>query len=118
MSVLRSSDYPTYIDESRSFIARSSLFPSSRDYTRYVYLIAYRIGNCIMSNSPLIAFNDMAKHNSIWRASNITSKGRISFVTIQHFLTLGLERILNIASRDSYTDRKRVLTVERKPSWK
>ncbi|OTA69566.1 hypothetical protein K449DRAFT_418954 [Hypoxylon sp. EC38] len=60
-------------------------------------------------------FNDVAEHDITWGIHLTDFKAAIGRPVIQHLLTLGLERILEIASCALYKDRERLLAVGEAP---
>ena len=60
-------------------------------------------------------FNDVAEHDITWGEYSINFNADIDHSAIQHLLTLGLGRVLEIISCGSYADRERLLRVDEMP---
>ncbi|KAI1662177.1 hypothetical protein F4813DRAFT_384889 [Daldinia decipiens] len=61
-------------------------------------------------------FNEIARHDVVWGGEYLVNfDANIDDNTIQHLLTLGLERIILITSAESYRDREALLKIEEMP---
>ncbi|KAI1251469.1 hypothetical protein MGN70_006037 [Eutypa lata] len=65
-----------------------------------------------LAREVMPAFNDIAEHDITWGASSISHYAIPGTGRIQHILSLGLERILEIALCNVYADRERLLKVD------
>ncbi|KAI2784300.1 hypothetical protein F4815DRAFT_455298 [Daldinia loculata] len=69
-----------------------------------------------LARQVIPAFNEIARHDVVWGGEySVDFDANIDDKTIQHLLTLGLERILLIASARSYRDREALLRIEEMP---
>jgi hypothetical protein len=63
----------------------------------------------------LLVFNDVAKHDIVWGELKVDFDTDICSSTIQHLLTLGLEKVHLLLTCKTYTDREKALRFDEMP---
>ncbi|KAI1080236.1 hypothetical protein F5B20DRAFT_119647 [Whalleya microplaca] len=71
--------------------------------------------NDFLAGEILPVFNDFAEHDVVWGELKANFNAEMDDDPIQFLLTLGLEKILEISSSDSYADRERLLNHDGEP---